>query len=81
MSIINSITEVMAMQRIVIELNEFEFAILRELARAADISVEEAARRAVRHVIKEVSPFNSFVKGVVDYAGSAGNSERQYQSS
>ena len=43
------------MQELKITLTEPEAACLRVLAEGAGISVEEAARRAVRYVLKEVA--------------------------
>jgi hypothetical protein len=46
------------MQEIRVRLTEPEAQCLKELARQAGISVEEAASRAVRYVLKEVMPVN-----------------------
>ena len=46
------------MVKICVTLSEVEAACLEELAREAGISVEEAARRAIRHVLREVASVN-----------------------
>jgi hypothetical protein len=46
------------MQEIRVRLTEPEAQCLKELAQQAGISVEEAASRAVRYVLKEVMPVN-----------------------
>ena len=46
------------MQEIRVVLTEPEAESLRELAEQAGISIEEAASRAVRYVLKEVMPVN-----------------------
>jgi len=46
------------MQEIRVRLTEPEAQCLKELAQQAGISVEEAASRAIRHVLKEVMPVN-----------------------
>jgi len=43
------------MRKISVVLTEFEAAALEELARRADISVEEAAAKAIRFVLREVT--------------------------
>jgi hypothetical protein len=47
------------MQEIRVQLTEPEMECLKEMAHQAGISVEEAARRAIRYAIKEVVPINS----------------------
>jgi len=44
--------------KITLTLTEPEAACLRELAESAGISVEEAAQRAIRYVLKEVTSIN-----------------------
>jgi hypothetical protein len=46
------------MKEIKVVLTEPEAESLRELAEQAGISIEEAASRAIRHVLKEVMPRN-----------------------
>ena len=46
------------MKRITVVLSEPEAAVLEELAAEAGISLEEAVRRAVRYVLKEVMPLH-----------------------
>jgi hypothetical protein len=47
------------MQEIRVVLTEPEAESLRALAEQAGISIEEAASRAIRHVLKEVMPRNT----------------------
>jgi hypothetical protein len=46
------------MQEIRVQLTEPEMECLKEMAHQAGISVEEAAQRAIRYVIKEVVSIN-----------------------
>jgi len=46
------------MKQVTISLSEPEVAVLEEMATEAGISLEEAVRRAVRYVLKEVMPFH-----------------------
>ena len=46
------------MQEIRVQLTEPKMQCLKELAQQAGISVEEAASRAIRYVLKEVMPAN-----------------------
>jgi intein-encoded DNA endonuclease-like protein len=46
------------MKEIRVQLTEPEMECLKEMARQAGISVEEAAQRAIRYVIKEVVSIN-----------------------
>ena len=50
------------MQEVRITLTEVEAAYLRELAEQVGISIEEAALRAVRYVIKELVPFQNILE-------------------
>lgn len=50
------------MQEVRITLTEVEAAYLREFAEQVGISIEEAALRAVRYVIKELVPLQNILE-------------------